>query len=372
MKKFQIRIVIIVGLLLAIFSSGIYFRLLSKQPSSGTREPSLSKDATILLEQGLPINQPSRFVLLSLPKHAFQTFNNCGPATLSMVMSYYGIDKSQQELGKQLRPFQNPQGNNDDKSVTLPELAKEAENYELSSYYRPNGTIELLKLFVSNDIPVVTRTLLKAGGDIGHYRIVRGFDEDSKQIIQDDSLQGTNRRYSYDEFLTLWQPFGYEYLVLVPEEKEGLVKAILGKEQNESIAWTNSIVRHQREIGTNPQDPYPIFNQALSFYHLGQYQKAIEAFEAVEAKLPYRILWYQIEPILAYAKTGNVDRVFSLTDTILSNGNRAFSELYQIRGELYLESKNFDAAQREFELAVFYNENFEPAKKALEQLEELK
>ena len=55
--------------------------------------------------------------------HVFQTFNNCGPAALSMELSYYGINISQQELVQDLRPYQNPQGDNDDKSVTLDELA---------------------------------------------------------------------------------------------------------------------------------------------------------------------------------------------------------------------------------------------------------
>src|SRR3989344_1067131 len=34
----------------------------------------------------------------------FQTFNNCGPAALSMALSYYGIKVSQHELGDILRP----------------------------------------------------------------------------------------------------------------------------------------------------------------------------------------------------------------------------------------------------------------------------
>ena len=35
--------------------------------------------------------------------HVFQTFNNCGPAALSMALSHYGIKKTQQELGNELR-----------------------------------------------------------------------------------------------------------------------------------------------------------------------------------------------------------------------------------------------------------------------------
>lgn len=53
---------------------------------------------------------------------------------------------------------------------------------------------------------------------------------------------------------------------------------------------------------------------------------------------------------------------------ILRGGNKAFSELYQIRGEVHLEKGNHTAAKHGFELALKYNENFEPARQALDRL----
>jgi predicted negative regulator of RcsB-dependent stress response len=53
---------------------------------------------------------------------------------------------------------------------------------------------------------------------------------------------------------------------------------------------------------------------------------------------------------------------------VCSSDLRAFSELYQIRGEIYLEKGNKEAARREFELALKYNKNFQPAKTALQNL----
>src|SRR3990172_766097 len=71
--------------------------------------------------------------------HVFQTFNNCGPAALSMALSYFDIQKSQQELGNILRTYQIADGNNDDKSVTLAEMGELAKSYGLIPYHRPNG-----------------------------------------------------------------------------------------------------------------------------------------------------------------------------------------------------------------------------------------
>ena len=118
----------------------------------------------------------------------------------------------------------------------------------------------------------------------------------------------------------------------------------------------------------SPENVYPPFNMSTAYYHLGDYQNSASAFEKVESRLPRRMLWYQIEPIQAYQGLGNYDRVFQITDNILNSGNRAYSELYQIRGEIFLSQGNKERAREQFELAILYNENFEPAKGSLESL----
>jgi len=255
---------------------------------------------------------PPQQKILVNPYHIFQTFNNCGPASLSMALSYYKISEDQQVLGKYLRPYQNPQGDNDDKSVTLEELADMAKNYKLIPYHRPNGTIDTLKLFVTYDIPVITRTLTKVNEDIGHYRVVKGFDDDTNDIIQDDSLQGKNLRYSYANFNALWKAYNYEYLVLVPSDKQEFAEAILGEDLDLITAWRKAAENSQQELITNPDDIYLRFNLSVALYNIGDHQKSVKEFEKVEHLLPFRTLWYQIEPILAYYELGNYQRVFEI------------------------------------------------------------
>lgn len=295
--------------------------------------------------------------------HIFQTFNNCGPAALSMSLSYYGIEETQQTLGIALRPYQNPAGDNDDKSVTLVELATHAETYNLLAYHRPNGNTELLKRFISQDMPVITRTWLKKDEDIGHYRIVKGYTVST--LIQDDSLQGKNLTYAHDDFLELWEKFNFEYLVLVPREKQSIAEALIGEDVNEKTAWKKAADRAEQQTKTNSMDTTAWFNLSVARYHIGDYEGSIQAFETVETKLPFRTLWYQIEPILAYEKLEDYTRVFTLTDKILGNHNRAFSELYLIRGRIYEKQGNIDAARSEYENAVRYNVNLPEAKEAL-------
>jgi hypothetical protein len=308
----------------------------------------------------------SRSKIIENDYHVFQTFNNCGPAALSMALSYYGINKSQQVLGQDLRPYQNPQGNNDDKSVTLDEMAKKATEYNLIPFHRPNGTIDLIKQFIANDIPVITRTLLIENDDIGHYRVIKGYDDATSQFIQDDSLQGHNLRYSYSLFTKLWQTFNYEYLVLVPIEKEQVARNILGEDVDMIASWKKAEANSRKELASNPKDIYARFNLSVALYHTGDFQNSVLEFEAVEDRLPFRTLWYQIEPIQAYFELGDYQRVFSLTDKIFNNQNRAFSELYMLRGEIYNKEGDFETAKSEFEKAVFYNQNLKSAQRMLQ------
>lgn len=313
----------------------------------------------------ITLEQPSNNKVLNNDYHIFQSFNNCGPAALSMALSYYGISETQQKLGSDLRPYQVPNGDNDDKSVTLKELAEKSKEYGLTAYHRPNGNIELIKLFITYDIPIITRTLLHENEDIGHYRVVKGYDSAEQNIIQDDSLQGKNLNYSYEDFNSLWKQFNYEYLVLVPSEKVEIAEAILKEDADEKTAWIKAVQNAEKELAQKPKDIYTRFNLSVAYYNVGEYQKSVEAFEGVEPLLPFRTLWYQIEPIQAYYELGNYSRVFEITDKILNGYNRAFSELYILRGNIYKNQGNIESARSEFQKAIFYNFNLNSTHDAL-------
>ena len=187
---------------------------------------------------------PERIVLEN-PAHTFQTFNNCGPATLSMALGYYGATVSQQELGQKMRPYQNPQGDNDDKTIFSAEFVRWAKEYGLQGESRVNGDIELLQRLTANGFPVVVKTWLEPGDDVGHFRLVKGYDQSQQVIIQDDSYQGKDLEFTSEEFLALWQPFNYNYIVIYKPEQTELLKTILGDAWDEQTAWQMAYDRLQ-------------------------------------------------------------------------------------------------------------------------------
>lgn len=299
---------------------------------------------------------PSSFKLKG-GTHTFQTFNNCGPAALSMALSHYLIDKSQNELGQRLRPYQHPQGINDDKSVTLAELAEFTKELGFIPYHRPAGDISLIKRALSQDIPVITRTLLESDSDIGHFRIVTGYDDVKTVLAQDDSLQGSNLEYSYSAFNDLWRAFNYEFLILLPPEKNHLAPTILENLFDPQTSWQQALNLSQQALTKNPADIYAGFNQSVALYHLGEYQNSINIFESVRYRLPARMLWYQLEPLLAYYTTGQYEQVLTLSQEILNADNPAYSELHYLQGKIHEIRGNVAKANESFRLAHTYNHN---------------
>ena len=325
-------------------------------------------EETIANKPTKEIPAPPTSYEISLGKFVSQTYNNCGPAALSMVLSTFGTEVTQKELGDQMRPYNFPDGGDDDKSVFPEEFVAYAQKYGYKSLYRPNGDLDKLKQFIANDIPVVVRTWLSPTEDISHYRIIKGYNDETQQFFQDDSYQGKDLTYSYDQVKELWQAFNYSYVIVYPSDKEAIVESILGEDVDKELAWRNALAKAKEEQKNDPQNPYIKLNQAVAYYHLKDYPKAVTVYDQAKDGLPDRILWYQLEPILAYQKVGNDNRVFEIAQGIINNGNPGYAELYQIRGEIYLKEGKKDLAKSEFEKALYYNSNYEPAQKALENI----
>ncbi len=304
--------------------------------------------------------------LLQNNYQVYETWNNCGPASLSMALSYFGINESQAVLGEALRPYENSTGDNDDKDVTMPELAAESRKFGLLAYYRPNGNMQLIKQFIALGVPVIAETLMTTDDDIGHYRVVKGYDNSSLSLIQDDSMQGHNVRFSFADFNAMWRQYNYQYLVLVPKNKQQQAEAILGRDLDPKTAWREMAAADRAMLVSNPSDIDSRFNLSIALYYLGDYQQSVNQFEQVRSQLPARTLWYQIEPLEAYYALGDYQQVISLADYILNNGDRAFSQLYILLGDIDRKQGNLQAAKTEFQNAVFYNTNLRAARVALD------
>ncbi len=298
-----------------------------------------------------------------------QTFNNCSSVATMIVLSYWGVTDTQEAIAEATRPWNNRNGNNDDKSVTLYELADYVKNHHaMSVYVRPNGDIELLKKFIANGVPVLARTLMYPQDDIVHYRVVRGYDDTKKIIIETDGVYGKSYKYTYDEWMYLWKDFNYEYLIIVPKEKEALVVSILGEQADEAYAWQQAKERAIREYKEDSSHTWAKYNEITARYYLKEYSGVITEFEKIKDMLTRRKLWYQMEPIESYFVLKQYDKVVELADKIINDNNKSVSELYVMKGKIYESKGDTVSAQREYEKAVFYNKNLKSAQDSLTSL----
>jgi tetratricopeptide (TPR) repeat protein len=331
--------------------------------------PEATADPTLQLEsEGLATAAPvelqpiSNWGELTGFTHQWQTWNNCGPATITMYTSYFSRPETQVEAAQFLKP------NRDDKNVSPQELAAYAQTLGLQVMVRQGGSIDQLKMFLSNGVPVLAETWLTHDGDgLGHYRLVTGYDDNSRQLNTFDSLNGPNYKASYEQFDSDWRVFNRLYLVVYTPEQAPLVATILGEAMNDTAMYEKLAGQAQAEIEANPGDAIAHFNHGDALTSLGRYQEAVAAFDQARTLgLHWRRLWYQFTPFEAYYAVGRYQDVLDLADaTLRSSGG--LEEVYYYQG-LALQATGQPGAAEAFEAAIAYNPNFAPAQEALESV----
>lgn len=295
--------------------------------------------------------------------HEWQTWNNCGPATISMNLSHYGQGDTQVEAARFLKP--NP----DDKNVNPDELVAYARSAGYDGLVGYGGDIDLLKYLLSNGFPVMVETWARPEdqGGMGHYRLLVGYSQADNRFLTYDSLHGPGVIIPMDEFDRFWRVFNRTYLVMFPPEQAPLVYALLGTRADKRAMTEQALLTAQDEARANPADPFAWFNMGTNYARLGEAALAASAFdEARRLGLPYRMLWYQFDIFPTYLATGRQQEVIELaTATLRATGG--LEELYYQRG-LALAALNQPGAAEDFQAALDYNPNFEPAARALEEL----
>ena len=164
-------------------------------------------------------------------RHLWQTLNNCGPAAVVMALSLFGIEADQEVARQALRGPDVRRG-----MGPGPVDPWVSEQYGLRSVSRVNGTVELMKRLVANGFaPMVTQWMQDPSiSRIAHWRVVRGYDDDTTSFFVNDPMLGANVSLSYDWFNANWQPFSYRWMVLYEPKDLGRLQQLIGADWSES------------------------------------------------------------------------------------------------------------------------------------------
>ncbi|MCX6718408.1 MAG: cysteine peptidase family C39 domain-containing protein [Candidatus Staskawiczbacteria bacterium] len=134
----------------------------------------------------------------------------CGPASLKIVLEYYGINKSEDELAELCR-FKKGLGV-DDKGIK-----SAAEKLGLKVKIENNSNFKDIEKWLKKEVPVIVNWFTKGRTDYGdssvadgHYSVVMGLDDEFIHL-QDPEL-GAMRKIGRDDFMRVWFDFKGKFL----------------------------------------------------------------------------------------------------------------------------------------------------------------
>jgi hypothetical protein len=343
-------------------------------PTGPTFTPAPSPTATI---EPTPLPES---VYLSGTRHEYQKWNNCGPANLSMALSYWGWDGDQRPIADFVKP--NPR----DKNVMPYELASFVnEGTGLNAIVRAGGDLVMIKRFLAAGIPVmVEKGFEGAGFDgwMGHYEVVTGYDDARQLVTVQDSYIMPDLPVSYADLESYWRHFNYTFIVLYPTEREAEVMALLGPLADETQSYEFAAELASREIYqlTDRALFFAWFNRGTNLMRLQDYAGAALAYDEafkIDAQLaihdpdrrPWRMMWYQTGPYFAYYYTGRYYDVIALADFTIENMSEpAVEESFYWRALAREGLGDVSGAIDDFDKALKWHPDWEPALSQLRRL----
>lgn len=317
---------------------------------------------------------PASYLMSGFTYHA-QGWNNCGPATLTMGLSYFGYGDNQNRAAGWLKP------NGEDKNVSPWQMVEYVNTQvpELPIYatQRYGGTLDTLKLLISNEFPVI----IEAGYDppraaqgwMGHYLLVIGYDDAALEVTTHDSYDGASLNYSYEHVKEFWQHFNYTYIVLYQLNREAELMELLGEDADAYGNLVRAYETARNEANADPTDSFAWHNMGSIMVELGKLLDSQEMYEgaavifdqarSVGDGLPWRMLWYQFGMYEAYLEVGRYQDVIDLAARTRNDGGGQYvEETFYYAGLAREGLGERDRAITNYDAVLAFNPNFEPAR----------
>ena len=300
----------------------------------------------------------------------YQGWNNCGPATLTNALVHFGYEDDQFRAAEWLKP------NYEDKNVSPWQMAEfvntQIPEIPVYAIVRSGGTLEQLQALMVKGFPVLIEKGYEPEGYdwMGHYLLLSGWDDSQREFNTMDSFKGPNTRYSYDDIERYWQHFNYQFITLYTADQEEEIMALLGDDADEWQNHIKALEMARAEAIENQEDAHAWHNMGNSFFHLGMYDAAAQAFDrAISLGLPWRMFWYQFEALEAYYQVGRYDDMIRIARQNQNDGGGQYvEETYYYLGMAREGRGETQKALQNYIAALTFNPNFSPAREARDRL----
>lgn len=134
----------------------------------------------------------------------------CGPASLKIVLDYYGMEKSEQELAE--LTSHDPALGIDNKSI-----ANAAESLGFKAEIKNDSSFADIENWLAKGVPLIVDWFTSGRNDAsnsevadGHSSVVCGLD-DQFIYLQDPEI-GEIRKIKKDDFMRVWFDFSGEFI----------------------------------------------------------------------------------------------------------------------------------------------------------------
>ena len=307
---------------------------------------------------------------LPVPAYELQDMNNCGPASLTMALRYYGWEGDQFDISEIIKPI--PQ----DRNVNPEEMVYYVRNYAgwLRAEYRVNGSLLLLKRLIAAGYPVLVEETFHfdepywINDDLwaAHYMLLTAYDDESQNFTGQDSFHGANQILSYDALEEDWKPFNHVYMLIYLPEDEAELEDLLGDDWSEEINRRNARQASQRATEENPEDAYAWFNLGSNLLYFGEYAESANAYDRARSLgLPQRMMRYQFGPFIASFQDHRTEDLLTLTEYALQRTPTS-EEALLWRGWGLYQQGDAAGAIADWERALKHRPNYFDAEYALD------
>ncbi len=327
-----------------------------------------------------------------------ERWNYCGPANLAMALNFWGWDGTRDDIARVIKPgINNPnlsfiQRGRSDKNVMPAEMIDFiAENTQYSVVARFGGNLELIKTFIANGYPVLVEkgTYREDTSNniswMGHYMFTTGYEESDGSLIVQDSLiddgntaeDHKNVRMNNQQYLDDWRSFNYLFLVVYPPERQDEVYELLGPWADPDWGYRHALEIAEKEAETlqGIHRFFALFNKGTSLVKLQRFEEAASAYdeaykyypEIPEEDRPWRMLWYQTWPYMAYYYSGRYRDTLNLANQTLNQPDLEESLYWRARAKAALG--DIDGATADLQRALHLNQNFDAAAIQLNQIQ---